>query len=346
MAGIVPKHRIKGVDFCGSCSYYYIIRSDLGCYMRSSNFNKGSDLSIHDLHPSCQHGEHYFADENEQFYIIKGDDFRSVTDLSKDTDSSVFTLHPDCRGGDHYLSAFDWFYIIFQEKGTYRRTIDLSKDSGSDEYPLPPNCRDGLYYWGLPDHFYFLKPTSDWGVEYYKGTSLNRDVCTAVYSVHSDVLNFLPGGLSITNGPAFGKWVKTKTVSNDSLTPVTWQKKIKKVGYNKEKMSQITHNWKIEASATISSGKLAALISQYQFSLMGLYGGASVDTELENWNEETEEEEILSFELKPNERLYLWQFQLGLGSEPVLFCKDLKITDQPNPPTDVPLPPVQHGLRI
>ncbi|XP_077053702.1 uncharacterized protein LOC143706043 [Siphateles boraxobius] len=344
MAGIIPKRKIKGVDFCGTKGHCYIIRSDLGCYMKASNLNKGSDLSIHALHPSCQHGEHYFA-HKRKFYIINGNDYRRVTDLSKDTDSSVFTLHPNFRGGDHYLSAFGWYYIIFQEKGTYRRTIDLSKNSHSGEFPLHPNCRDGLYYWGLQFRFYFLKPTK-WGVHYYSCNDFEDD-SVGVYSVHPDVLNFLPGGLSITNGPAFSKWVNIKTVSNDSLTPVTWQKKItKKVGYNKEKMSQITQKWKIKTPATIRARKLAALISQYQFSLSGEYGGASVDAVKENWNEETEEEELLSFDLKPNKRLYLWQFQLGLGSEPVLFCRDLKITDQPNPPTDVPLPSVQHGLRV
>ncbi|XDV37915.1 hypothetical protein PO909_007439 [Leuciscus waleckii] len=297
MAGIIPRRKIKGVDFCGLSYYYYIIRSDLGCYMRASNFNKGSDLSIHALHPAC-------------------------------------------RNGDHYLSGFGWFYIIFQGKGTYRKTTDLSKDSRSDEYPLHPNCRDGLYYWGLPDHYYFLKPASKWGVQYYKGTNFNKDECTAVYSVHPDVLNFLPGGLSITNGPAFGKWVNIKSVDNDSPTPVSFLKKVtKKVGYNKEKLSQITHNWRIETSGSITSGKLEGLISQYQFSFTAEYGGSSVNAEKENWNEETVVEEQITFDLKPNERLYVWQYQLGLGSEPVLFCKDLKITNKTNPPTEVPLPP-------
>ncbi|XDV37871.1 hypothetical protein PO909_007403 [Leuciscus waleckii] len=268
--------------------------------MRSGDFNKGSDLSIHALHPCCRNGDHYLADYY-YFYIIKGDKYRRVTDLSKDTDSVVYTLHP--------------------------------------------NCRDALYYWGDPYNYYFLKPT-EWGVEYYKGTYLNKAERKAVLSVHPDVLNFLPGGLSITNGPAFGKWVNIKTLSNDSPTPVTWHKKVtKRDGYNKEKMSQITHNWKIKTSGKISSGELARLISNVQFSFSRLYEHSSVNTETENWNKETEEEEELNCELKTNECLYLWQFQLGLGSEPVLFCKDLKITDQPDPPTEVPLPPVQQELQ-
>ncbi|XDV37862.1 hypothetical protein PO909_007398 [Leuciscus waleckii] len=337
MAGIIPRHKMKGVDFCGCQTHYYIIRSDLGCYMRSSNFRAGSDISVYALHPSCQLGDHYIGDTN-WFYIIKGNQIRRVYDLTEDTDSSVYTLHPKFQGGDHYLAAFGWFYIIYQS--TYRRTADLSSDYNSNEFPLHPNCRNGLYYWGLPDHYYFLKPTSNWGVEYYKGDDFQKDSCVGVHSFHPDVLNFLPGGLAKTSGPALGKWVNIKTAHNDSPTPMKLTRKVtKKVGYKKEKMSQMTHNWKISASATMSAGILAESIAKYQFSLSAEYGGSSLNAEKENWNEETMVEEELSCELKPNERLYVWQFQLGFGSEAVLFCRDLKITNKPNPPTEVPLPP-------
>ncbi len=106
-------------------------------------------------------------------------------------------------------------------------------------------------------------------------------------------------------------------------------------------MSQITHNWNIDASASIESGTLSRLIAKWQFSFSAEYGGSHVSTENESWNEATEVEEQLTFELKPNESLYLWQCKLGLGQEPVLFCRDLKIDDEPNPPAEIPLPPVQ-----
>ncbi len=342
MKGIIPKNKTKGTDFCGVKDYYYIIRSDLGCYMQSRNFNKGSDLTILSLHPACQNGDHYLGHQDGYFYIIKGHSYRRVTNLSTDSGAVVYSLHPNCQGGDHYLSAFGKFYIIFQGKGTYRRTTNMNRDSDAVEYSLHPNCRDGLYYWGLPNHYYFLKPVSKWGVEYYKGTNFNKDKCVDVYSVHPDVINFLPGGLSVTKGPAFGIWENIKSITNDSNTPVTWQKRInKKVGYNKEKMSQITHNWNIALSTSVKSGALLGLIVKWQFSFSAEYGGSHVSTENESWNEATEVEEQLTFELKPNESLYLWQYKLGLGQEPVLFCRDLKIDDEPNPPTEIPLPPAQ-----
>ncbi|XP_026106561.1 uncharacterized protein LOC113078465 [Carassius auratus] len=128
MKGIIPKSKTKGTDFCGVNNYYYIIRSDLGCYMQSSNFNKGLDITIFGLHPACQNGDHYLGHNKGYFYIIKGNSYRRVTDLSTDSGAVVYSLHPNCQGGDHYLSAFGKFYIIFQEKGTYRRTTNMNHD--------------------------------------------------------------------------------------------------------------------------------------------------------------------------------------------------------------------------
>ncbi|XP_067299094.1 uncharacterized protein [Pseudorasbora parva] len=350
MTGIIPRSKAKGTDIFGAGEDGYIIRSDLGCYMKTSDLNKGSDISIFSLHPSCRNGDHYLSDHKSSFFIIKGNSYRRVTDLTIDSDAEVFSLHPDCRGGDHYLATNYDFYIIFQEKATYRVTTNMNENLSAVEYDLPPDWRNGLYYWGMADCCYFLKPASEWGVEYYKGGELSRDyliilfkkMLSGVYSVHPDVLTFLPGGLSVTKGPSFGRWEIIKTITNDSNTPVTWQKKInKKVGYNKEKMTEITHNWKKGVSSTVEYRALSKLITKVQLSLSTEYGGSHVSTEKESWEEATEEEEQLSFELKPNESVYLWQYKLGFGEDPVLFCRDLKITSDPNPPTEVPLPPAQ-----
>ncbi|RXN11471.1 hypothetical protein ROHU_029999 [Labeo rohita] len=332
--------------------------------MQTSDLNKGADISIFSLHPACRNGDHYIAGGGN-FHIIKGISCRRVTDLSTDSNAVVYRLHPNCQGGDHYLAAHKYFYIIFREKRTLRVTADMKLDLDVKEYTLHPKYRDGLYYWGRqckpPSStiteriaiefqllagffcsFYLLKPASEWGVEFCTCPDLSKDERTAVYSVHPDVLNFLPGGLSVTKGPATGMWESIKTITNDSSALVTWQKKItKKVGYNKEKMTQMTHNWKIAASASVESGELAKLIAKLQFSLSAEYGGSHVSAENKSWNEATEEEEQLTLELKPKESLYLWQYKLGLGHDSVLFCRDLKITSEPNPPNEVPLPPAQ-----
>ncbi|KAL1250895.1 hypothetical protein QQF64_018691 [Cirrhinus molitorella] len=195
MSSIIPRKKAKGTDICTFNKYYYIIRSDLSYYMQTSDLNKGSDISICSLQPACQNGDHYIGGDS-YFHIIKGNSCRRVTSLMKESDSVVYNLHPSCQGGDHYFAAHGYFYIIFQKKGIYRRTTNMTKES--EEFDLHPNYRDGLYYWGPPNSkqngCYFLKPASEWGVEYCTGPDLSEEEHTAVCGVHPDVLNFLPGG--------------------------------------------------------------------------------------------------------------------------------------------------------
>ncbi|XP_054849572.1 uncharacterized protein LOC129339006 [Eublepharis macularius] len=337
---IVPKSKAPGVDFCGVDEYYYIVRSDLGCYMRSTNFNEGKDLYVFSLHNSCQGGDHYLADENDRFYIIKGDSYRRVTDMHQDDDAVVFTLHPNCQGGDHYLSAFGHFYIIFQEKGIYRKVTDLNTDGDAVEYTLHPDCKNGLYYWGIKDYYYFLKPHDQWGIQYFRCTNFHEKEDPHTYSFHETVVPFLPGGLAVVHGACFGKWEVIKTISNDSDSPITWNKKItKKVGCNKSKMKSVENHWKIGMTASYESGALAESLAKYQFSVSTEHGGSSVQTESEDWSDATEVEESVNVTLEPKSQLYIWQYQLGLGREPILFCRDMKFTKDATPPTTIPLPP-------
>uniref|UniRef100_A0A3B3REC2 Uncharacterized protein n=1 Tax=Paramormyrops kingsleyae TaxID=1676925 RepID=A0A3B3REC2_9TELE len=340
MAGILPKSKAKGVDFCGVNDNYYIIRSDLGCFMYSTNFHLGSDLMIYGLHPSCQGGDHYLAFDDNTFYIIKGNSYRRVSNMSKDLDAEVYNLHPNCQGGDHYMSAYGYFYMIFKSRGVYHRTSDMSKDSDAAEFPLHPNCKDGLYYWGTKSYSYFLKPTDEWGIQYHKTDSLYKDTNASTMSIHPDVLNFLPGGLGQTHGPTFEKWDLMKMMSNDSEIPVTWEKKItRKVGFTKSKSSSIEHNWKVQIGTTYESGALTEAIAKYQFSLSLEYGGISVNTENENWEEATELAETMTLTLQPHTKMYVWQYMLGLGKEDVLFCRVMVLNENPNPPSILPLPP-------
>lgn len=340
MAQIVPKKNAPGVDFCGVDEYYYIVRSDLGCYMRSTNFNEGKDLEVFSLHNSCRGGDHYLAHDDDLFYIIKGDHYRRVSNMNQDKDSVVYSLHPNCRGGDHYLSAFGNFYIIYQGKGIYRRVNNMNTDEEAVEYTLHPECRNGLYYWGIKNYYYFVKPHDKWGIQYFRTTNFHENIDAVTYSFHADVVNFLPGGLGITQGISSGQWEAVKTITNDSSSPVAWNKKItRKVGYTKQKMSSVEHNWKISISASYQSGALTEAIAKYQFSLSTEYGGKAVNTEQEDWSEATEVEESISVTLQPDEKLYVWQFQLSMGKETVLFCRDMKFTNNSTPPTEIPLPP-------
>uniref|UniRef100_A0A3B3QIC8 Uncharacterized protein n=1 Tax=Paramormyrops kingsleyae TaxID=1676925 RepID=A0A3B3QIC8_9TELE len=308
MARILPKRKAKGVDFCDVDDNYYIIRSDLGCFMYSANFHRGYDLNIYSLHPSCQGGDHYLAFDNNTFYIIKGNTYRRVSDMSKEFDSVVYNLHPNCQGS----------------RGVYHKTSNINKDSNAVEYQLHPNCKDALYYWGTKSYSYFLKYLQ------YADT----------FSIHPDVLDFLPGGLGQTHGPTFGKWDLIKMISNDSEIPVTWEKKITwKVSFTKSKLSSIEHNWKVNMSATFDLDALIAEIVKLQFSLSAEHGGISINTENENWEEATEVAETVILTLQPHTKMYMWQYKLSLGKEDVLFCREIVFDENPNPPSIIPLLP-------
>ncbi|XP_073491087.1 uncharacterized protein [Aquarana catesbeiana] len=338
---IVPKSESKA-DFCGVDKYYYIIRPDLNCYMSSRDFHSGEDLLIYSLHPSCRNGDHYLAYEDDHFYIIKSDHYRRVTNLNTDGSAVVYSLHPNCRGGSHYCSAFGAFYIIFQDRGVYRRTTNLHEDGEGKEYTLHPKCKNGLYYFGLKNGYYFLNQEDQWGgITYTRCTNFHEYDNATTYSIHPSIYSFLPGGLAIDKGPSFGEWVCIKTIGNDSQTPIQWQKRVtQKVGYEKEKMSSIEHNWKVSTNVSTEAGGLAALITKAQFSLSVEYGGSSTNTEKENWNQVTEVEETITLTVQPQQKVYIYIYQMGLGKEPVLYCRDMRILDddKPNPPTDNPLP--------
>lgn len=117
-----------------------------------------------------------------------------------------------------------------------------------------------------------------------------HDMCSSAppvyFSIHPNMLNFFPGGWTLTKGASTSGWECTKTLHNDSDSSITWADKVTcKVGYTKQQMSRIEHNWRISAELSLGAGALTKLITQFQFSCRAEYGGRSVHMEQEDWNE-------------------------------------------------------------
>ncbi|KAA0721249.1 hypothetical protein E1301_Tti018146 [Triplophysa tibetana] len=337
MKGLVPGSKMKGVDICGVRYNCYIIRADLGYYLKTTDLRQPSDLVLYDLHDSCM-GDHYVGHINEYIYIIKDSSYRKVKNLSTDSRSECKEIHPKYHFGDYYFSFRGKFYIIFKDKNIYKTTSKLTSPD-CQEYPLSEDFSDGLYYWGRALHFYIMRMSSSWVVQCIKGFNLSSGNRANSASVHKDVINFLPGGLSITKGEAFGRWEMIKSVKDESDSTKNLDILIKRmVGYNKVKMREITHNWRVDISCPVNPTKLAALIAKVQFSLSAEYGGLYVNTEKESWNEGSNEVEKIKLELQPYSNVYMWQYRLGLGEDQVFFCRDIKINYDSNPPTEIPLP--------
>ncbi|CAB3980313.1 Hypothetical predicted protein [Paramuricea clavata] len=339
MFPIVPRSKAHGVDFCGEdylfYGYHYIIRSDAGVYMRSRNLNEGSNIEVFDLHYSCKGGDHYLAN-NGYFYIINGTKYRRVTNLNTDANAVAHPLHPNCQGGDHYLSMCGKFYIVYKDRGVYRRTTDMNKDSNAVEYPLHSSCNDGLYYWGCGQYAYVVR-NGDWGPQYHTTSNMNNNSDNIDYSFAIDVVKFLPGGLATTHGRAFGTWKLLKCFENTSQITVDWSKQVShQTGARRTKLSSIENNWNFTKSGSIG-GVIPEILVKYQLSLNASYGGKSIDTTTESWDDVTTVTETVNVSVSPGEQICFWQYKVGLGGEDFLFCPEMKMTDCKVPPTETPL---------
>ena len=211
----VPRPR---ADFCGTHKLY-IVRPDLGLYLESSDFNKGTDLKIGDMHPECSEGDHYLSylhapgsigADYSYFLIITGDHFRRVTDLSTAADMSAdIRLHEKCRGGDFYLGTgtntrvfktLPSFVIIFSDKGVYRVVSDLGTASDMKEYKLHDACKGGLYYWATKSFrrifrrtvvWYYLVKQEAGEFRFHCTSNLKSSGTTRVQTFHPRVKRFL-----------------------------------------------------------------------------------------------------------------------------------------------------------
>lgn len=335
--GIVPRSEAHGVDFLGTEDYAYIVRSDLNSYMRTKNLNEGKDIVVYKLHQSCANGSHYLS-AGDYFYIIKNNQYRRVKNMNTGEDPHTYALHSDFHGGDHYVSAYGSFYVIYTSKGKYRKTSNLN-EGDYKEYDLDANTKGGLYYWGTDDYTYFIEPSSNFGIEYHRTDNLNKDSNSRTYPFHEDIINFLPGGLAIVQGPTYGKWLCITTLDNSNGgTELKQSMKIEhKVGFNSEKMSSIEHNWNVAATYSYSSGDLLKGLAQHQFSMTLAYGGATIDTSTESYHEQTTTTLQIDVVVLPYSTKYIWQYEVGLGTTELLKTNHFVYTDANTPPKTTPI---------
>lgn len=389
---IVPHVEIKGIDILGA-RFTHIIRSDLGCYMRLSNdLHEGKDgkhsPTIFPLHETCAGGDHYlginhsskggmwFGTNYQTYFIIKGNEYREVEDLTTDRNPKQGILHSNCQGGDFYMatsyynafSSSSVFIIVYKDEGMFKVVSDLStgeksmpyeyfnayaRGSTDQKYELHENCKGGLYYWATKSFwtgamfYYVIKGVNEWGVEVHLTRDLHTDRGGQTDIINPSVVNFLPGGLAVNMGPSFGYWALIKTIDNTSgHVPLKWNKELMTIeGYRKTIQKQVEINWKLttQYSAEVTAGfaieKVFQTACKQQFSLSASFGGNYLDTTKEDWSEEKQVKEWVQVEVPPNKSVYIWQYKLGMDkSGSVLFTNYLKQTSDSTPPTNVPIP--------
>ena len=207
----MPETKTK-VDFCGTGHKLYIVRSDLGAYLESSDFSKGNAI-LRYLHPDCRGGDHYLSylhapwshaftkiDYESHFLIISGDHYRRVKDLSTAEDMTGETrLHEKCRGGDFYLAtSTTYFVVIFSDKGVYRVVSDLGTAKGIKDYKLHDVWKGGLYYCATQSYRlamatvrYYLVRQEAGEFRFHYTKDLNLTSASAMQAFHPSVMKFL-----------------------------------------------------------------------------------------------------------------------------------------------------------
>ncbi|XP_078234561.1 uncharacterized protein LOC110091392 isoform X2 [Pogona vitticeps] len=323
---MVPRQEVPNVHIFSTRAGDVIVRPDLDCYLLLPPLPTSPCADLRPLHPSLRSGEHYFSSRwCDSIYVIRGNKLLEAEDLTAGATKPARLLHASCFGGQRYFIIAGGSIGILMGPGTVTAVKDLSTGEPDPEAaPLGPRqwfkekmgSSRSYLYWQLWDPF-------------------NGEF----FSFHPKILSFLPGGLGLLKGSAFGLWALLDTIRNDSDSPVTRALDItQRVGCATETLADIGDAWTVSLSDAPKPGSVAVAIAKAQFALPVQYGGLGLNTEQE-WEELFYKEKTLQFTLQSQEAAYVWQYQLGLGKETVLFCRELKVTHSSDPPSEIPLPP-------
>ena len=184
---------------------------------------------------------------------------------------------------------------------------DLCTLSDHEMKNLHHSYRNGLYYFGAHDTICVITQ-NDYEVLHHTTRHLNRKSMHRF--VYPDVINFLPGGLSISFGTAYARWELLKCFDNSSATAVQCSQPIpKKVGYNRALFHSLEQNWSISTSVSMATSYnpnfLIQALLQKQFQLPKSYGGTELETSQEDWREEHTANEEIALCLAPRQLAYI-----------------------------------------
>lgn len=228
--------------------------------------------------------------------------------------------------------------LVFQNQGEMQWVTDLRTAEGERNIVLHPKCTKGLCYFGIGNLLTLIKVDEKWRAQFYLYNEMRSASLNSFYSIHPDVLNFFPRRVTLTKGISSAGWECIEILQSNSDPPITWSDKIThKVGFTMQYMSSTKRKWSISVELSCGAGELTKLIAQFQFSLKFEHGGRNVHTWQEVRTEAQEEEASVQVNLERKQNLYICQYRLGIGQEPVLFRRNTQFTKAKNPPDNIPL---------
>lgn len=353
---ILPHSKAKGIDVCGNIDNLYIIRSDLHCYMRHyyDKKSKSYKYEVFPLHPALQGFDHYIcaltAQVGPNFIAIKDSKFLVALDLSK-ADFGGFEavdgtpLSAAMSNGENYCYDGKNYYKFYNGGKDCLAAPSLTSEK-TTYYSVPSPCQNGLYYYGTfypPVYTFGVLTTNPFGHVIRRLVSPDMQGTYAFY-VDPAMLDFLPGGLAFCYGSPTHGWQLLKSFENSSNAKLSSASITKTVGFSESAFHSLEEKWNVTNSVSVGTAFqkdfLIKASIQAQFSLSTQYGGASVETNQADWNEQQSTTESIVLDIGPGVTAYIWQYRLGFAGMPdsFLFCRDIAITNSNKPPVTGRLP--------
>lgn len=234
-----PHH--KGYDIFAAGKYIYIVRSDIGAYLKAKKLDgdNSTKSEIFPLNEALRNANHYLGVDKRS---KKGSTRRvaiwdtSYTEYKKFTEPKGIekTLSERARGGDHYFNVklSSGRQVTYMVKGKEIFVFGSLSDTVISRGYLPEELqKDVVAFWGKGRYIYVLKNTKPRGPMIYKykrkksskpkdknpsigkmlyyetRSYVNWERSSEISAPNDGVRNFLIGGLSaVTNGGTSVVW--------------------------------------------------------------------------------------------------------------------------------------------
>lgn len=317
------KPHYKGYDIFSAGSYIYVVRTDIGYFLRAKQLDGASTTKskVYSLNEALSNGEAYFglnriSQSSGKLKgtrcVVRDSIYATYRNFGKTKGKFKMIGSKQARGGEHYFavgvkrskySNNRRIYVIKNNKFyRFKSLADKKPEKGYDGVTLTKEAQtdpndstskdDIVAFWGQSKYIYMMKNT-EFGPLIYRTTDLRKPFSTVVSAPNDGVRNFMIGGLTAKQGgktsvvwkSVSGAFPFCNTSSDQSST--VGAPKVSEtitVGFVKGSTSSIEKNWSVTATVGMETGGLGALVASAHAELSTTYGGASVKTKSREWS--------------------------------------------------------------
>ena len=236
-----PHH--KGYDIFAAGKYIYIVRSDIGAYLRAKKLDgdNSTKSEIFPMNEALRNANHYFGVDKRskkgktRRIAIWGTTYTEHKKFSDPEGTEKTIVSEEARNGNHYFNVklSSGRQVIYVIKGRKILVFGSLSDSTAITTGLLPDelQKDVVAFWGKGKHIYILKNDKERGPLIYKAkrkksskpkeknpsiskmlsyeeeSYVNWEISNVISAPNDGVRNFLIGGLSaVTNGGTAVVW--------------------------------------------------------------------------------------------------------------------------------------------